>query len=200
MKLYLCSDIHNDFHKAFPKEPVDAILCAGDITNYGKTEEYREAGAWLTRISKLAPVAYIPGNHDLGLGSVQLNARSRNVLEEMQDLKGLSIYGASLSVCYAAPKLATIWDNMTCNQQAEKAYYEDIPPCDILLSHSPPSGVTGTDKEWGDIGSAELRKWIVRSQPRLVVCGHVHEPIAREEFIGRTRVLNVARRPMVVDL
>jgi hypothetical protein len=129
MKLYLCSDIHNDFHKAIPKEPVDAILCAGDITDYGKREEYREAGAWMTRVSKVAPLAYIPGNHDLNLGSVQLNGRSRNILHETQELEGFSIHGVSLCVCYAVPKLATTWHNMTCNQQAEKAYYEGIPSC-----------------------------------------------------------------------
>jgi Icc-related predicted phosphoesterase len=89
---------------------------------------------------------------------------------------------------------------MTANPAAEKAYYSNIPKCDILLSHSPPSGVTGTDSKWGDIGSQELRHWILKNQPKLVICGHIHNPASREETIGSTRVINVATQGIYVDL
>jgi uncharacterized protein len=109
------------------------------------------------------------------------------------------LHGVSLAMCYDKPKLALVWENMTTNPNAEEAYYADLPYCDILPSHSPPTGPTGTCRRWGELGSSALRDWIERSQPKLVVCGHIHSPVAREEMIGRSRVINVARKDMVID-
>jgi uncharacterized protein len=200
MKLYLCSDLHENFAK-FPTEEVDAIVCAGDMTNCGTVPEYEKLTQWLERCQQIAPTFYIPGNHDIGLKGRQLTSSGAlNIYHNSGNLAQYSLYGVSYSVCYKAPKLALAWDNMTCNPMAEEAYYSDIPPCDILVSHSPPSGPLSTEKVCGDIGSSSLRTWIEKNQPKLVVCGHVHSPLQREEEIGKTRVLNVARKPRIVVL
>jgi Icc-related predicted phosphoesterase len=204
MKIYICSDIHNQFNKFIPEEKVDLILCAGDITNKGGYIETIEAHYWMKQIS-LNPTTmlYVPGNHDKNWHFSNRSDCATNVLGKRfticNTLKLLC--GASMSVCYKAPDLAVVWDNMTCNPEVEKAYYESIPPCDILLSHSPPSGPTGfcLDNRQ-DFGSVELRKWIEKNQPALVVCGHIHNPQAREEMIGKTRVINTATIGQVIEL
>jgi Icc-related predicted phosphoesterase len=203
MKLYLCSDIHNDFHKFIPNEPVDIILCAGDMTDWGNKGEhaYIDAQKWLDDLSLIADTYYIPGNHDIGLADRQLSwPHHKNVLHQLVTVApDTLLHGVSLSMCYDKSKLALVWENMTANPSAEQAYYADLPYCDILLSHSPPTGPTGTCRRWGELGSSALRDWIERSQPKLVVCGHIHSPVATEEMIGRSRVINVARKGMVID-
>jgi uncharacterized protein len=200
MNLYLCSDLHENFAK-FPKENVDAIICAGDMTNFGAKVEYKKLTQWLDKCQLLAPTFYLPGNHDIGLKDSQLTSSGAlNIYHRTALLNELSLYGVSLSVYYKAPGLALPWDNVTCDPMVEGQYYSQIPPCDILVSHSPPSGSLGTEKVCGDIGSSCLRSWIERFQPKLVVCGHVHNPMAREEMIGRTKVVNVATKPRIVYL
>jgi uncharacterized protein len=207
MKIYICSDIHNNFSRFVLQEPVDLVLCAGDITNYGRKESYKfdKANQWLDSLSNYGriPVLYVPGNHDIGWEFHNHNSFGWNLLgKEYRNFENnLIIAGASMSVCYKAPDLATFWDNMTCNPEVEKAYYESIPRCDVLLSHSPPSGDLGfctISRE--DYGSVELRSWIERHQPKLVVCGHIHDPLSREEFIGCTRVINTAIQSQIIEL
>lgn len=212
MKVYICSDIHNQFHK-FPAVPdVDLILCAGDITNQGNKDTFNngQATRWMEKVTGLGqiPMLYVPGNHDIGWGQEEQTSYASNILNRVgrlgktEHLKyNLSVCGASMSPCYDMPGLATYWDNMTCNPEIEAAYYESIEPCDILLSHGPPSGSLGfCTSQQKDFGSKELRKWIIKHQPKLVVCGHIHDPHLEQEWIGRTRVINTATKWSVIEL
>lgn len=205
MKIYCCSDIHNQFHKFNPPRDVDLILCAGDMTNFGIKdfgEEYQNLKAWLDLHSQDTEILYIPGNHDLFLKNNQIDGhiRHNNTLHALSKFQEVSMYGASMSTAYDYNDLAVIWENMTANPKVEEAYYSSIPYCDILLSHSPPSGSLGTEDRWGDLGSKFLRKWIEKNQPKLVVCGHIHDPKEREEYIGKTRVINVATIERVIEI
>jgi Icc-related predicted phosphoesterase len=203
MKIYICSDIHNKFLRFIPPEPVDLILCAGDITNMGTYGENYRASEWLSKLSGLSkfPPLYVPGNHDISWGTRSMSSGCHNILRtSFHTNLGVKVAGASLSVVYDMPRLAEVWENMTYNKEYEEAYYESLEPCDILVSHSPPSGVTGfcMDNQ-KDFGSTELRKWIELNQPKLVVCGHIHNPKSRHETIGKTTVLNTARIGQIVN-
>lgn len=211
MEIYLCSDIHNQFEKFVPDRPVDLVLCAGDITNEGNREyhQMKRAKRWLLDLSnyRRIPIFFVPGNHDIGgidvdngslFGTSDLTVKYQEYWYGKQHFK---FGGASMSPCYDMPNLATFWDNMTANPEVEKAYYENLAPCDVLVSHCPPSGDLGFCMiNQKDFGSTELRKWIEIHQPKLVVCGHIHDPKEQEEIIGQTRVINTARRGQIIDL
>ena len=190
------SDVHGAFNSFMPTKWCDAIIVAGDFTNFRRNgpAELERALAWFNALSQIAPVYFVPGNHDIGINEEALleNAKVQNVLNKTFLVCGNAIGGASLSPCYGMPALASRWAHMTCNEQAEQSYYESIEPCNILVSHSPPAGQTGEDKYWGQLGSKYLLNWIETHQPALVVCGHIHEPISRIEYIDNTRVINVA--------
>ena len=64
-----------------------------------------------------------------------------------------------------------------------------VPP--IWLSHSPPWGVCDGRGKNDKNGSLALWEAIVKYQPRLVICGHIHRGVGRGK-IGRTQVYNVA--------
>jgi Icc-related predicted phosphoesterase len=59
----------------------------------------------------------------------------------------------------------------------------------IVVSHAPPLGYL--DKTpWGNGGSRILLDAIKKFQPRLVICGHIHEAKGKKK-IGKTEVYNV---------
>ena len=73
IKILLISDTHGryDYYSPqyidYPKD-IDLVLHAGDITNLGHKQEafmYRSR-LFMEQLSSIAPVYYIPGNHDIG--------------------------------------------------------------------------------------------------------------------------------------
>jgi Icc-related predicted phosphoesterase len=87
------------------------------------------------------------------------------------------------------------------------AKLEAVGEVDILCTHIPPA----TPELTYDVvarrferGSAALVRTIERTQPRLVLFGHVHQPLSQRARIGRTECVNVGhfrstRRPYVVE-
>jgi Icc-related predicted phosphoesterase len=79
---------------------------------------------------------------------------------------------------------------------------------DVLCSHIPPAVpqlLYDTVARRMERGSTALLAAIRQHQPRYVLYGHVHQPLARRVRIGRTECLNVGHfratgRPFVLDL
>jgi Icc-related predicted phosphoesterase len=70
---------------------------------------------------------------------------------------------------------------------------------DILICHQPPYGVldkvngkNGTPKSWKGkhAGSKVILNYIKKYQPKLVLCGHIHEAKGKAK-IGKTEVINL---------
>lgn len=58
-------------------------------------------------------------------------------------------------------------------------------PLDILVSHCPPSGTECDVTHSGQhIGSEPVRRYVISSPPKLVLCGHVHESSALDSLEG----------------
>jgi len=191
MKILACSDLHGDFNLLFDKNyqrelEIDAIVCAGDVTNYGLHSPKAQAEFYNAAENLTAPFYWVPGNHDISMHSDLLRT-------PMKLPNGLVILGASMSPCFSAPALATQWHNMTASSEVDRVYYETLPPCDILVSHCPPISKTGYDLDTKtQLGSPGLLEYIKEVRPIMVICGHVHNPAKRTEFIGQTLVTNVA--------
>ena len=60
----------------------------------------------------------------------------------------------------------------------------------VLASHTPPLG-TACDRTAGGlhVGSEAVREFILKHQPDVCLCGHIHESCA-EDHLGRTLVVN----------
>jgi uncharacterized protein len=71
------------------------------------------------------------------------------------------------------------------------------PPDGVLVVHSPPKGHVDGDRH---LGSAAILHAIEDKQPRLAVCGHIHESAGEEATIGATRVLNLGPDGAVIEL
>ena len=200
--IQLLSDTHSG--KFNIDNSVDFAIHAGDITNYGFRRKSSMPWDNSLRSFKASdkPIYWVPGNHDIDFKhDTELEGNSINVLEKKVTVNGLTIKGVSLSVCYNLPRLATYWDHMTAVEREEDKYYSTFlnEYIDIVVSHSPPSGPIASETQCGDIGSKCLLEYIEEYQPKLVVCGHVHDPFVREQWIGNTLVINVAQTSRIIN-
>lgn len=60
----------------------------------------------------------------------------------------------------------------------------------LLLSHAPPYKILDKTKSGKHVGSKILLEAIKKHQPKLVLCGHIHESKGKAK-IGKTRVVNL---------
>ncbi len=79
---------------------------------------------------------------------------------------------------------------------------------DVVCSHIPPAVGDSTFDVVArrmERGSRRLREYVEDVQPRYLLHGHVHQPLAPRVTIGRTQIVNVGhfrsrRRPFVLDI
>lgn len=72
--------------------------------------------------------------------------------------------------------------------------FDEFNECDILLYHLPPSKTKTsihkeTDKDWGDPELHKILKNHILS-PKLILCGHMHNPILTKDNIKNTTIYN----------
>lgn len=60
----------------------------------------------------------------------------------------------------------------------------------VLISHSPPKGAVDVDSRGRSLGSAAVRDAVLRLQPCLVVCGHIHASAGQHALLGCSPVVN----------
>jgi Icc-related predicted phosphoesterase len=76
----------------------------------------------------------------------------------------------------------------------------DCPAAAVLVSHSPPKGAVDRSSSGQSLGSTAVQEAVLRLQPRLVVCGHIHQCAGQRSMIGETRVINAGPGGVVVEL
>jgi Icc-related predicted phosphoesterase len=214
MRVLCISDIHSNFAAFDPASMPEAEICivAGDVTEYGHSrqrthgKELRAAKEWLASLGRRYPTFVIPGNHDIRVRNSDFDgiAGVTGILGLRADCLGRSLYGVSLCPAYDFPRMARVFDFMTIDHDEENAAY-DFEPVDIVVSHCPPYGILDhmRDKDsthpGPHIGSEALLRYIGRHNPKLVVCGHVHNDPGQRR-IGETLVVNAAKTWTVVNL
>ncbi|MDX2004531.1 MAG: metallophosphoesterase [Meiothermus sp.] len=204
LKLIALSDTHLNFPDLADLPEADLLVHCGDWTNTGFARGVREmdlAALWLAQARQKYPtVLALHGNHDISvrnhhwaaLGAVPLDGHT------WFHPAGVSFHGVALTTAYDMPELALTWDHMTVNPAAEQ-YAWDFEPVDVVVAHGPPLGHLDKMVTGKNVGSSCALEYIERCQPRLYLCGHIHEA-AGEVRLGRTRVVNVAERWVVLEV
>jgi Icc-related predicted phosphoesterase len=88
---------------------------------------------------------------------------------------------------------------MTASIEEEKNYYNMFDYSDIVLSHCPPSSTLSMVDNKENIGSKELLNYINKHNPKLLICGHVHESTG-VEIIGETLCINTATEVNLLEV
>jgi uncharacterized protein len=195
MRLLVFSDIHRDLRQAGRlterAQDVDAVVAAGDFASLHRGLE--ELIDMLVVIE--TPTVLVPGNNetDAALREACSGWRAARVLHgEGTEIDGVSFFGLGGGVP------VTPWDwsfDLTEEEAADRL--AACPEGGVLVAHSPPKGHVDGKRH---LGSEAVLRTIEEKQPRLVVCGHIHEAAGEEALVGRSRVLNVGPDGTVLEL
>ncbi|PNY24939.1 Uncharacterized protein TCAP_05125 [Tolypocladium capitatum] len=201
----------SDTHQTQPQFPDgDPLLHAGDLTNQGSFEELQAQLDWLASLPHRHKVV-IAGNHDKLLDADYLARFPERICEpegqsvgdlEWHDLvylnnsfetlgfangRRLSIFGSLWTpqfdtFAFQYPRIRDVWTGAV----PEGAH--------VLLTHGPPKGYLDLDGK----GCPNLTREVARTQPRVVVFGHIHAGPGREE-VGYRGVERAYQRVMAGD-
>jgi len=168
----------------------DILIFAGDMSVCRTVQDVAGFNAFLKTLPHRYKVV-VGGNHDHLLASSPDLARELlqdaiYLQDEEVDIAGIKIYGApwqpifNTNACdaFALPRGKVIsekWDMIPADT-------------DILITHSPPSGIMDED---GGVshGCSDLLKVVQRIEPRFHVFGHIHnhngmQTVAKTTFVN----------------
>jgi uncharacterized protein len=194
MRLLCITDLHGRMARLSAiletAGPVDAILLGGDITDFGSPKDAEKIVVCARQSG--APVFAVAGNCD----SAEID---RHLVELGVSLSGRgSVCGSALLHGLSAmPPWRRGMYQFTEEELAAslEAGYAQIEPQlaagqHVVLSHPPPRDTTLDVTIFGrHVGSSALTAFLHRTQPALVVCGHIHEGRGIEQM-GNTVAVN----------
>ncbi|TCP44499.1 metallophosphoesterase family protein [Rhodovulum marinum] len=162
----------------------DLVIGAGDFCN--RREGLDEAIVMLAGIA--APMVLVPGNCESADELRAAAPAGASVLHGQGcEIGGLRLFGLG----YGVP--VTPFGAWSCDLTEDQAA-DLLAPCgavDVMVFHSPPKGIADVTGTGISVGSTAIRDAIARVQPKLAVCGHVHDCWGQEGRIGETRVVNL---------
>ena len=187
MRIYAVADVHGKparierIHKVLLELKPDALVVAGDITNYINSTDVVEQ---LNHMP--VPVLAIRGNTDLSrvdhLLDYYPNTFSLNLKEHK--INGVKFVGVSGTIPVPFSSRIRLREKWIFDTLAALINEDSV-----LVVHSPPRGML--DEAFGKFhaGCRRLYQLVVQCQPRFVLCGHIHE-CPGIATIGQTTVVN----------
>lgn len=192
------SDLHGNPLPAIRRGEVDLVLIAGDIVPHG---DATWESWWLRRYfipwaNRLAPtdIVLVGGNRDHYLSLPQEWPTNVHYLQDGEcSLRGLRIYGTPW-IERMEGRRPSMFE--LAPDELQGAYKRIPDGIDILIAHMPPkcpeANLDYDTMRCQHFGSTALYDVIKRVQPKLVICGHVHDGDHRPHQVGKTTVVNVS--------
>lgn len=197
MKLLLFSDVHCEMDHAgrlaAMSADVDAVVGAGDFAcqHHGLEMTIRA----LAQIKK--PAVVVPGNNETDETLARACAEwpaARVLHGNGCEIDGVSFFGLGGGI----PTTPWSW-SFDLSEPEAAAALDACRSCDVLVLHSPPLG--HADTAGGEhFGSAALLAAIERLEPKLAVCGHIHDSWETQTHIGPTLLVNAGPGGVVVEV
>lgn len=188
MKILAFSDLHLARARAAAlveaSAEADLIIGAGDFCNHRQ-------GLDLARemlVGLQAPMLAVPGNAESAEELRAAKLPETTVLHgEGVEISGLRVFGLG----YGVP--VTPFGDWSCDLTEEFAatLLDRCTQADILITHSPPKGLGDLTSTGVSVGSSAIAAAIARLQPRLAVCGHIHDSWGARGRMGVTEVANL---------
>lgn len=197
MKILAFSDLHMARARAAEivaaSRDVDVVIGAGDFANMRKG--VAEAMAMLSGIAP--PLVMVPGNNE-SLDELRAAApATAHVLHgDMIEIDGVQLFGIGGGIP-VTPFGAWSWD---LTEAEAAALLAGADGADVIVSHSPPKGHADRTSTGLSVGSTAVLGAIERVQPRLMLCGHIHDCWGEESVIGATRVCNLGPTVNLFDI
>lgn len=199
MRLLLLSDLHRNVKAArrlvtLARE-ADIVVGAGDFAT--KREGLREVIDVLSATDRSSVL--VSGNSE----SVdELTAAcDRWTAASVLHGSGVEIQGISFWGMGGAVPI-TPFGAWSCDYSEEEArgLLADCPQGAVLVSHSPPRGAVDQSSRGEHLGSTAVAEAVEMCQPRLVVCGHIHESAGQSTQPANTPVVNAGPDGLIWEL
>lgn len=198
IRILAASDIHGDTRitkrlaDRAEKEEVDVVVLCGDITGIVETpnliKPFKDKGQ---------KVLLLPGNWD--------SFATTDFLAQFYGMKNIHGYSARYEhVGFFGAGGADIGPfTMLSERELMKTLeqaHSGLKGIEkkVMLTHMHPSG--GKSEFSGVSGSDAIRKAIKKFKPDVLLHGHIHEAAGMEELMDGTRVINVGKKGVVIDL
>lgn len=198
LKILAASDLHGDakqirkLAQKAEKENVDLVVLCGDITGWSETNNLIKPFK-----DKNKKVLLIPGNWDsFATADFLANIYGvRNIHGYSVKYENVGFFGAGGAEA-PGPGATTEEEIFRTLVKA----YSGIKGIEkkIMVTHQHPAG--SLSEFSGIEGSKSIEKAIKKFKPDILIHGHIHEAGGIEEMIGKTRVINVGRDGMIIEI
>jgi uncharacterized protein len=198
VRLLAFSDLHCDRRAAARlvelSAEADAVAAVGDFASVHRG--LAETIAALAPIE--CPVLTVPGNNETegDLRAACAGWPAATVLHgERVEVAGIEVFGLGGGIPI------TPWDwSFDLDEGEAAARLAACPDGAVLLVHSPPRGHVDVASDGRHLGSEAVLAAIERTEPALVLCGHIHESWGSESRIGPSRVVNLGPEGGLFDV
>lgn len=170
----------------------DVVVTTGDFTLF--EQDAKRVMSTLSAFPR--PVLLIPGNHEYS-GSIE---RLCGQLPNLNYLHRRAMHFPELSFLgWGGGGFAQMDPELELNAPRLAREVQGRPF--VFLLHGPPHG-TALDHllRLGHRGCRSRRAFIERYQPRLVLCGHLHENFGKRDCIGTSLILNPGPQGAYIDI
>jgi len=198
MRLLAFSDLHVDVDQAArlagASDDADVVVGVGDFASVHSGLE--ETIGALRSIAK--PTVLVPGNNETegALREACDGWESAIVLHgQGTEIDGIGFFGLGAGV----PVTPWDWSFDLTEEEAAQRLAECPKGC-VLAVHSPPRGHVDTSSRGEHLGSVAVLDTIVTKQPRVALCGHIHESWGERSAIGPTEVINLGPSATTLDV
>ena len=174
-KIFAFSDTHGAHRDLRVSKEADIIICAGDaVEDDLKGGEFDDFIEWFSSLSAQWKI-FVPGNHELSFELGQAEA-----IEQVMAARGIIVLRNAVED-FGGVIIGSISGNSIIADT-------DIPhDLDILITHMPPYGILDQD-----LGSLEILSFVLKSQPKYHLFGHIHATAGQEFLLGETICRNIA--------
>ncbi len=198
MRVLAFSDLHCNLDQAAvlteKSTEADVVIGAGDFANVH--EGLNETIEALSGIER--PSILVPGNNET-LDALNAAVRAWPAAAVLHgdgtEIDGVPFFGLGGGIPI------TPWDwSFDLDESLATEMLASCPADAVLVLHSPPKGHCDGINNGHSFGSQALLEAIELHQPRLAVCGHIHEAWGERSRVGPTPIANLGPEGVFFDL
>jgi len=204
MKLLVFTDVHGDtevlakLHQKVKREKPDALICAGDISNFGFGIK-----AVLKRLNSFGvPIFMVPGQppHETYEHLVYFSKGLKNI-------RNLHLKSTLFQSLYIIGYGEAGFDQRNADfELSEKKFSVEMRKMKLknyktlLITHQPPYKTSLDALYGGHVGSISIRKFIQLNQPDYCITGHIHENEGKHDKVGKTMIINPGPEGKIIEI